>query len=433
VNRRIETRILSAATLTAAIVLAGCGSPVARFVPNNVYLHGVRSANTSELSSSDQLKQEQQIADVLAALFGTPDEPLIPRLPEVDLTTILDPAKLELAAGSVKSNYGDESALASVGLYREHCVHCHGITGDGRGPTAAFLNPYPRDYRRGTFKFKSTPKGSPPAFHDLQHILEQGIQGTAMPSFKLLDEDEVEALTQYVIYLSIRGQVERALMAQLADTDVIIDPSMKESKKDDYKAQRETILETVSSVAQSWIDANSKALSPPVIPAPQEGELPELVADWQNRWMESPKLIESGRKLFYGPIATCVKCHGETASGDGQTNDFDDWTKEIDPLNPDKLEQFLTVGALPPRNIIPRNLRRGVYRGGRRPIDIYWRIVLGIEGAPMPGATMLPDGAPPGTPGLTSDDVWSIVAYVLSLPNESVSKFKEEKTGLARD
>jgi mono/diheme cytochrome c family protein len=340
---------------------------------------------------------------------------------------------LELAAGSVKSNYGDETVPASMGLYREHCVHCHGITGDGRGPTAAFLNPYPRDYRRGTFKFKSTPKGSPPAFHDLEHILNNGIQGTAMPSFKLLDEDEVEALTQYVIYLSIRGQVERALMAQLADADVILDPSIKETKKEDYKTQRETILETVSMVSQSWIDANSKALNPPPVPAPEEGAPPEVVANWANNWMQSPKLIERGRKLFYGPIATCVKCHGETASGDGQTNDYDDWTKEIDPLNAEKLEQFLTVGALPPRNIIPRNLRRGVYRGGRRPVDIYWRIVLGIEGAPMPGATMLPEGAPPGTPGLTSDDVWSIVAYVLSLQYESVSKYKDEPTGLAKE
>ena len=29
-------------------------------------------------------------------------------------------------------------------LYREHCAHCHGISGDGVGPTAVFLNPYPR-------------------------------------------------------------------------------------------------------------------------------------------------------------------------------------------------------------------------------------------------------------------------------------------------
>src|SRR5262249_29870956 len=33
-------------------------------------------------------------------------------------------------------------------LYRLHCLHCHGVSGAGDGPTAAFLYPTPRDYRR---------------------------------------------------------------------------------------------------------------------------------------------------------------------------------------------------------------------------------------------------------------------------------------------
>ena len=42
------------------------------------------------------------------------------------------------------------------------------------------------------------------------------------------------------------------------------------------------------------------------------------------------KLAESvtkGRDLFYGPKANCVKCHGPTALGDGQQDDYDDWSK----------------------------------------------------------------------------------------------------------
>jgi mono/diheme cytochrome c family protein len=69
------------------------------------------------------------------------------------------------------------------GLYREHCAHCHGITGDGAGPTAGFLNPYPRDYRKGWFKFKSTPLDVRPTHDDLKKIVLDGIPGTAMPSF----------------------------------------------------------------------------------------------------------------------------------------------------------------------------------------------------------------------------------------------------------
>ena len=32
----------------------------------------------------------------------------------------------------------------------------------------------------------------------------------------------------------------------------------------------------------------------------------------------------------------------------------------------------------------PANLNRGVYKGGRRPLDLYWRIAKGINGAQMP-------------------------------------------------
>ena len=42
-------------------------------------------------------------------------------------------------------------------LYRLHCLHCHGVSGAGDGPTAPFLYPRPRDYRKGLFKFTSTP------------------------------------------------------------------------------------------------------------------------------------------------------------------------------------------------------------------------------------------------------------------------------------
>lgn len=141
-------------------------------------------------------------------MFGTPDDPAMPTLPDVDVGSIVDLQRIKMSAGRVSSDKSGKGA----GLYREHCVHCHGITGDGLGPTAAFLNPYPRDYRKGTFKFKSTPRGSRPTHDDLTRILLEGIAGTAMPSFKVLDADEVDSLVHYVKYLAIRGEVERLLV-----------------------------------------------------------------------------------------------------------------------------------------------------------------------------------------------------------------------------
>ena len=95
------------------------------------------------LPAEEQQDYLPQINDALTALFGTPDDPYV--LPQ----TGLDERKIELAAGPV---WSDHESGEQGGLYRQHCVHCHGITGDGMGPTAPFLNPYPRDYRPGVFK-----------------------------------------------------------------------------------------------------------------------------------------------------------------------------------------------------------------------------------------------------------------------------------------
>jgi len=44
-------------------------------------------------------------------------------------------------------------------VYEKRCLACHGVSGDGAGPAAEYLTPRPRDYRRGIFKFTSTPYG----------------------------------------------------------------------------------------------------------------------------------------------------------------------------------------------------------------------------------------------------------------------------------
>ena len=332
-----------------------------------------------------------------------PTPPHLPALP-VDLDSLVSQAHLERAAGAVAS---DEDGRPQ-GLYREHCAHCHGVTGDGAGPTAAFLNPYPRDYRMGVFKFKSTPKGQKPTHADLQWILNEGIAGTAMPSFKVLPENEVEALVHYVRYLSIRGEVERTLLnytaMELEETDRWLDlQAAPELRAEQAAIVREEI---VLPIVEKWLMAESTATP---IPPPDPDRDRELT-------------VARGRELFYGEIANCVKCHGGSQLGDGETTDYDDWTKELDPANPDALAQYLEAGALTPRNIIPRNLRQGVYRGGRRPIDLYRRIRNGIDGTPMPAAVIKAEGADPQVKGLTQDDLWCLIDYVRNLPYEPISQ-----------
>ncbi len=88
-------------------------------------------------------------------------------------------------------------------IYRRNCLHCHGVSGAGDGPTAAFLYPSPRDYRKGIFKFTSTPSGARPARDDLRRTIKHGLHGSSMPSFEpLLSESEIEQVIDYVIFLS---------------------------------------------------------------------------------------------------------------------------------------------------------------------------------------------------------------------------------------
>jgi mono/diheme cytochrome c family protein len=91
-------------------------------------------------------------------------------------------------------------------LYQRYCVGCHGESGNGKGPGAWFLDPKPRDFTRGVFKFRSTPSGSLPTDADLMRTLREGVHGTSMPSWRALPESELVALIAWLKTFSPRFQ-----------------------------------------------------------------------------------------------------------------------------------------------------------------------------------------------------------------------------------
>ncbi|MEE9163023.1 MAG: c-type cytochrome, partial [Candidatus Neomarinimicrobiota bacterium] len=83
-------------------------------------------------------------------------------------------------------------------LYGEYCRDCHGSGGAGDGRLAYLLYPKPRDFTSKLFKLRSTATGEMPADEDLAKTLRNGMPGTGMPAFQVLDEQQITTLVAHV-------------------------------------------------------------------------------------------------------------------------------------------------------------------------------------------------------------------------------------------
>ncbi|MGB7324337.1 MAG: cytochrome c [Rubripirellula sp.] len=381
-------------------------------------------------------------------MFGTPMDPKLPDMvaEDEDLAALVSMENLTRASGPATAE--------GRGLFQKHCVVCHGVSGDGRGPTGAIQVPYPRDYRMGVFKFKSTPRGVKPTKNDLAKLIRHGIGGTAMVKIPELTDDDIDALVDYVIYLSWRGELERQAIdgamfdgiiedggriinAEFAEK-IRSDESLKklleeaadadeESLSDDVKAQLELYEqydedwgyaeEYVADIADAWLEADDEVLE---VPEPPTGfplaENYQDVVDLSHGDQAAAfkASVERGQQLFVGKLAACNKCHGDNGLGNGQTTDYDDWTKDwttragLKPEDRDALIPMMARGAFEPRNALPRNFAEGTFRGGASSEELFRRITQGIDGTPMPAVTFV-DGE------FEQDDVWNLINFIRTL------------------
>jgi len=138
-------------------------------------------------------------------------------------------------------------------IYSKRCVWCHGVDGDGLGASEKFLNPPPRNFEDGQYKFKTTGfDDMVPNDEDIFRMVRDGMPGTAMPSWKeLLSEQEMWDVVQYVKVF-----------------------------------------------------------------AGYEEEKPETQIDYGAQVKTSPESIAAGKKLFEDGDR-CVECHGKAGKGNG--------------------------------------------------------------------------------------------------------------------
>jgi mono/diheme cytochrome c family protein len=412
-----------------ALALAGCAdnSGPTRYNPNT--------------SLADELKVKpafrEKVAKVLDQTFGPSPRDL--RVPEgtallnggiylANTTRKGDPNNPQVVP--VVDRDTKEQIRGGYALYRQHCLHCHGVSGDGNGPTAEWLWPRPRDYRPGVFKFTSTASLTKPTRADLRKTIMQGIDNSSMPAFATqMRRDEIEQVIDYVMFLSMRGEVERRLLNAVGSAE----ESDAEALSDDI------VKDEMQAVLTSWTGAAEQVLDPPTPRSPTPG------ADGFRA------SVLRGRDLFLKQ--DCKDCHGVLAVGDGGSFVRPEVSNriifELAPLpleervkivTEEQFEDYLERSPLaektgPDRReaieqerksfeekfkkdwenslddwkqpIRPANLNRGIYKGGRRPLDIYWRIRKGINGAKMPAHDLPPE------------QIWDLVNFILTLPDDA--------------
>lgn len=318
--------------------------------------------------------------------------------PETLTATISGLDDLAVAAGDKVVMDAGSNLRFGHQIYMQHCLHCHGTTGDGKGPTSEYLWPRPRDFRHGINKFTSTDGRSKPSKSDYVRTLKKGIPGTYMPSFvPMLNDQKLDAVVEYVRFLSIRGEFERRLVAELG---VDYSEDVYAERLADDETREEILEELTEFMAEDMVDI-----------VDETGE--DLIEDWEDA--EDAELIPEtariedtitsrrrGRQLYLSKSLNCADCHGAAAQGNGPQS-------LIYEKNPQTRELYPDAGLHDVWDNVnqPRNLTRGIYRGGRRPIDLYRRLHAGIKGTRMPSFKSLPE-----------EDIWHLVNYILSIPFE---------------
>jgi sulfur oxidation c-type cytochrome SoxX len=140
-----------------------------------------------DLSFEGLLKDETWIYDHFRNPRATMPDSIMPTFRFVDedfraLTAYLAGLKTPLPA-----------ATPAADTYKTLCLRCHGDKGDGHGPIAIYLDPYPRDLTKAGF-MNSKP------LDRLKNSIQHGVDGTSMPAWgKTLTAAQVDGVLEYVL------------------------------------------------------------------------------------------------------------------------------------------------------------------------------------------------------------------------------------------
>jgi len=177
-----------------------------------------------------------------------------------------------------------EQIEAGKRVYFTKCVWCHGVKGEGNGPSADRLWPRPRNFTQGTFKIRHTASGELPLIDvDLFQTVTHGLPGSAMPSWEgiLTEQQRKDALA-------------------FVTTQLVQDRDWQDEEFEDFTVLQLDQIKPVES---------------------------------------TPESIKKGSELVVKN--KCIECHGVEGRGDGNAfNLKDDWGFPIQPADWHKCWNF---------------------------------------------------------------------------------------------
>ena len=111
-------------------------------------------------------------------------------------------AVIALAAFAAPGTALAADVAAGKASFEANCASCHGPEGKGDGPVGAVLDPKPRDFSAGEFKYDTDGDGKPGTDADLTNIIKNGAAaygGNAMMApLPHLGDEEIANIVAFV-------------------------------------------------------------------------------------------------------------------------------------------------------------------------------------------------------------------------------------------